>query len=58
MFAFAWIVRVLLAVAAVVVEFFIAPTEPRFGLVQGIISLVVFASVVFALAFWPRSRDR
>ena len=54
----AWIVRVLLAAAASVTQWFVAPTSPNFGVVQGLISLGIFAVVVFVLALWPwRGRD-
>ncbi len=54
----AWIVRVLLATAASVTQWFVAPTAPNFGVVQGLISLGIFAAVVFLLALWPWSRRR
>jgi hypothetical protein len=49
----AWIVRVLLAAGAVVTQWFVAPTDPNFGVTQGIVSIALFAVVVFILAFWP-----
>ena len=52
----AWIVRVLLAAAASVTQFVIAPTAPDFGVLQGLISLAIFAAVVFVLALWPWRR--
>jgi hypothetical protein len=52
---FTWLVGVLLAASAVVAEWFVAPMHPRFGVVQGIISLVIFGAVVVILArFGPR----
>jgi hypothetical protein len=54
---FAWIVRGLLAVAAVVTQWFVAPTSPQFGVAQGLISIAIFAAVVFVLALWPK-RDK
>jgi hypothetical protein len=50
---FTWLVRGLLAVAAVVAEWFVAPTSPEFSVVQGMISLAVFVAVVFVLALSP-----
>ena len=50
-------IRVFLGLAAVAAEFFIAPVDPRFGVVQFIISVVLFAAVVVALWLvfrWPR----
>jgi hypothetical protein len=38
---FTWLVGALLAAFAVVAEWFVAPIHPRFGAVQGSISLVV-----------------
>jgi hypothetical protein len=54
----AWIVRGLLALAAVVTEWFVAPASPEFGVVQGMISLAVFVAVVFILAAWTAWRGR
>jgi hypothetical protein len=54
----AWIVRGLLAAAATVTQWFVAPTAPNFDIVQGLISLAVFAVVVFVLALWPWPRRR
>jgi hypothetical protein len=51
-FLLIWTGRVLLAGAAVVVEWLIFPTTPRFG----VVSFVVFAVVLFLLALWPRRR--
>jgi hypothetical protein len=52
---FTWFVGALLAAAAVVAEWFVAPIHPRFGVVQGSISLVIFGAVVVILArFGPR----
>jgi len=47
---FTWLVYCLLAVAAVVTEWFVAPTSAQFNVVQGLISLAVFVAVVFVLA--------
>ena len=50
---FAWVVRVLLAAVAVVVEWLAAPApEPRFGVMQGIISAMVFFGALFLLSAW------
>jgi hypothetical protein len=61
---FTWLVAGLLAVAAVITEWFVAPASPQFNVVQGLISLVIFVVVVFVLALlvpalwrhWQRSR--
>ncbi len=55
---FGWPVRGLLAVAAVVTLWFVAPATPQFGVVQGLISLAIFVAVVFVLALWPKTSDR
>jgi uncharacterized membrane protein len=55
---FAWIVRGLLAVAAGVTQWFVAPASPQFGVVQGVVSLAVFVAVVFVLAAWTAWRGR
>ena len=49
----AWVVRVLLAAGAVATQWFVAPTDPNFGVTQGIVSIVLFAAVVFIVALWP-----
>jgi hypothetical protein len=46
---FTWLIGALLALSAVVAEWFIS-LYPRFGVVQGIINLVVFDAVVVILA--------
>ena len=51
---FGLLVRGLLGFAAVVTEFFAHPEDPRFGVVQVIISIAVFAAVVGGL--WLLSR--
>jgi hypothetical protein len=54
------LVSLLIGAAAVVAEWFVAPLNPRFGLVQGIISLVLFFAVVLIVAglirLWLRGR--
>jgi hypothetical protein len=49
-----WFVRAMLAAAAVVTEWLVAPADPRFGIVQGMVSTALFAAVLFLLALWPR----
>ena len=53
-----WLVSLLIGAAAVVAEWFVAPLNPRFGLVQGIISLVIFFAVVLILACFSRLGTR
>jgi hypothetical protein len=53
-----WPVSLLMAAAAVAAEWLVAPGHPRFGLVQGIISLVIFFAVVLILACFSRLETR
>jgi hypothetical protein len=49
----AWIVRGLLLVSSVVTGWFVSKDAPNFDFIQGMVSLVVIAVIVFVLAFWP-----
>ena len=46
---FSWLIRLILIIAGVVAEWFIARDSPRFQLVE----LCVSIFLVFVLAFWP-----
>jgi hypothetical protein len=48
-----WIVRGLLMVSSVVTGWFVSKDAPNFSFIQGMVSLVVVAVIVFVLAFWP-----
>jgi hypothetical protein len=49
----ALIVRGLLVISSVVTGWFVARDAPNFDFIQGMMSLVVIAVIVFVLAFWP-----
>jgi hypothetical protein len=55
---FAWLIRGLLAAAAVVTQWFVAPASPQFGVVQGVISLAIFVAVIFVVAAWTAWRGK
>lgn len=50
---FSWLIRLMLIVAGVVAEWFIARDSPRFHLVELSVSLLLVVFIVFVLAFWP-----
>ncbi len=54
----AWIVRFVVAAAAVVAQWFVARLFLRFGALQALLSLAVFLGVTFPLVLvpWPRER--
>ena len=49
----AWIVRGLLLVSSVVTGWFVSKDSANFSVIQGMMSLVIVAVIVFVLAFWP-----
>lgn len=50
-----WIVRAVLIVAGLVTSWLVARDEPNFGVIQMTIAVLLYALVVFVLAFWPAS---
>ena len=50
-----WLIRLILAGAGVVAEWFVAVDSPNFEIIQAAVGLLLFALIVFVLAFWPRS---
>ena len=48
------IIRGLLVLGGIVAEWFISADSPNFGVVQGILSIAVFAAIVAVIALWPR----
>ncbi len=48
------IIRALLLLGGVVAGWFIATDSPNFGVVQGILSIAIFAAIVAVIALWPR----
>lgn len=48
-----WIVRVLLLAAGTIAAWFVARDAPNFGVVQGVVAVLLLALAVFVLAFWP-----
>ncbi len=49
-----WLVRLILIVAGVIAEFFVARDALNFAVIQGVVALLVVTMIVFVLAFWPR----
>lgn len=50
-----WLVRVLLIAAGAVAQWFVTADSPNFGIVQGVVGLLLLTLIVFVLAYWPRS---
>jgi hypothetical protein len=52
------IVRGLLVISGSITGWFVSKDAPNFTFVQGILTLVVIALVVAAIAFWPTAWSR
>jgi hypothetical protein len=52
------IVRGLLLLSGTVTGWFVASDAPNFSFIQGMVSLLVIAVIVFVIAFWPASWSR
>ncbi|MFO1159433.1 MAG: hypothetical protein U1E60_11385 [Reyranellaceae bacterium] len=50
---FSWLVRLILIVSSAIAQWFVAVDSPNFGIVQGVVGILLIAVVVFVLAFWP-----
>ena len=50
---FSWLVRLILIVSSAIAQWFVAIDSPRFGIVQGVVGILLIAVIVFVLAFWP-----
>jgi hypothetical protein len=50
----AWIVRILLYIAAPITALFVARDALNFGILQTLIATVLVAALVCFAAFWPR----
>ena len=48
-----WIVRGLLIVAGFVASWLVAKDSPQFGIMQGVVTLVLVVLIVWILAFCP-----
>jgi hypothetical protein len=48
-----WIVRGLLVISGTVTEWFVSKDATNFTFIQGMVSLVVIAVIVFVVAYWP-----
>jgi hypothetical protein len=46
------IVSILLAAGVVVIEWLVAAADPPFGVMQGLISAMIFFGVIFSLTSW------
>ena len=47
------IIRALLVLGGIVAEWFISTNSPKFGVVQDVLSIAVFAAAVDVIARWP-----
>jgi hypothetical protein len=54
----AWILRLLLYIAAPITALFVARDALNFSFVQTIVSVILLAVLVAALAFWPHRRKQ
>ncbi len=54
----AWVVRLLLIAASFVTSWFVAKDAPNFGVIQGMVLLVLIALAVFVIALWPSAWSR
>lgn len=50
----AWIVRILLYIAAPITALFVARDALNFGIIQVMVTTVLITALVCAAAFWPR----
>jgi uncharacterized membrane protein YoaK (UPF0700 family) len=50
---FSWLIRLILIIAGVVAEWFIARDSPRFQPVELSVSILLVVFIVFVLALWP-----
>jgi fucose permease len=48
------IIRGLLALGSLVTGWLVAEDSPNFGVMQGMLTIAVFAVLVFAVALWPK----
>ena len=48
------VIRALLVLGGIAAEWFVAADSPNFGVVQGILAMVILAVVVGVIALWPR----
>ena len=55
---FSWLLRLFLAIAGAIAEWFIVRDAPQFQLVQLCISFFLLVFIVFVLALWPRQWSR
>lgn len=50
-----WLARLLLIVSGAIAEWFVAPDSLNFEAVQATVAMLLFALMLFALVFWPKS---
>lgn len=48
-----WIIRILLIIAGFIASFFVARDALNFDVVQMIVAVILFTSVITVIAFWP-----
>jgi len=49
-----WLARGLLVVAGIIAGWFVARDALDFGVVQGVVAMLLFGLAVLGLALWPR----
>jgi hypothetical protein len=54
----AWILRLILSLAAPITAWFVARDALNFSFVQTMISVILLAAFVAVLAFWPRRQKQ
>ena len=55
---FAWLTRIALAMGGAVASWFVAKDAPNFSVIQGVAAMIIIATIVAALAFWPVLRRK
>ena len=53
-----WLVRIILILSGTILEWFVAKDSTNFSVLLGVLSIVLFTMVLFALVFWPARWSR
>ena len=48
-----WLVRILLVIAGFITSFFVSRDALKFGVIQMVITVLLFTLMVIVIAFWP-----
>jgi membrane protein DedA with SNARE-associated domain len=51
---FGFVIRGVLALAAIATGVFVAEDAPNFGVIQGMVGIAMIAVVVIVVALWPK----